>query len=161
MAGPEKLSAQNFDILIVDPAKNYLDSLSRYFSARLTEISSKRDARYEKLVSTLGNDAVYKFKQSYYNDNLSDLVLNKGSENKVIEGDGQLIRKKDPVFMNPLSRNGRAHFYAPVKYLGNLEIDTFWFNFAVIWLMSVILYLVLLFDLIRKGIYYIENFRKG
>lgn len=161
MPGLKKISARNFDITIVEASKNYLDSLSRYFSSRLTEITARRDARYENLVSSMGSDAVYKFKQAYYNDNLADLVLNKGGENKIIEGDGRLIRKKDPIFMEPISCSGRAHFYSPVKRLGNLEIDTFWFNFAVIWLMSLMLYMVLLFDLLRRGINYFQTLKKS
>ncbi len=152
MPGLEKLSAENFDIRIVEPSKSYLDSMSRYYSSRLTDMSTRRDARYEELVAAMGSDAVYKFKQEYYNDNLADLVLNKATENKIIEGDGQLIRKKDPVYMKPLSKAGRAHFYSPVKRLGSLEVDTFWFNFAVIWGMSLMLYFMLLFDLLKRGI---------
>jgi hypothetical protein len=109
----------------------------------------------------MGDEAFYKFRQTYYNDNLADLVLNKGSENKILTGRDKLIRKKDPVFMEPLSRTGRAHFYAPVKFIGNLAIDTFWFNFGVIWLMSLLLYFALLSDILRKGINFFENFRKG
>ena len=52
--------------------------------------------------------------------------------------------------MDPVSHAGQAHFYAPVKIIGSLHIDTFWFNFAVIWLMSLILYLTLLHDTLRK-----------
>lgn len=160
LPGFSGITAKNFNIQLVEPSKNYLDSLSRYFSSKLTEVTAKRDARYGRLVSELGSEGVYKFKQEYYNDNLADLVLNKATENKIIEGKDRLIRKKDPVFMEPLSGNGRAHFYAPVKKIGDLEIDTFWFNFAVIWLMSAVLYIVLLFDLLRKGIDFIVNVRK-
>jgi hypothetical protein len=49
--GLKILSVKKFDIQIVDPAKNYLDSLSRYFSSRLTEVTSRRDARYAQLVA--------------------------------------------------------------------------------------------------------------
>ncbi len=160
LTGLKTMSAKNFDIRIVDLAKNYLDSLSRHFSSRLSEVTSRRDALYAKLVSDMGEEAVYKFRETYYNDNLADLVLNKGSENKIIADQDQLIRKKDPVFMEPLSRNGRAHFYAPVKFIGNIVIDTFWFNLGVIWLMSLSLYFTLLTDILRKGINYFENFRK-
>jgi hypothetical protein len=93
----------------------------------------------------------------YHNDNLSDLVLNKGGENKIIAGNGKLIRKKDPVYMEPVAHDGRAHFYAPVKILGSWKIDTFWFNFFVIWLMSFVLYLTLWHDTLRKTIEFFER----
>lgn len=136
----------------VQNAKTYLDSLSLFFSSQMQVVTSKRDAAYEKLAKKMGEEGVYAFKQKYYNENLADLLLNKTAENKIIEGKGFLIRKKDPVFMEPESKSGQAHFYAPVKIIGSLKISTFWFNFAVIWLMSALLYLTLLHDTLRKAI---------
>lgn len=136
----------------VQNAKAYLDSLSLFFSSQMQVVTSKRDAAYEKLAKKMGEEGVYAFKQKYYNENLADLLLNKTAENKIIEGKGFLIRKKDPVFMEPESKSGQAHFYAPVKIIGSLKINTFWFNFAVIWLMSALLYLTLLHDTLRKAI---------
>jgi len=138
----------------VQNAKAYLDSLSLFFSSQMQVVTSKRDAAYEKLAKKMGEEGVYAFKQKYYNENLADLLLNKTAENKIIEGKGFLIRKKDPVFMEPESKSGQAHFYAPVKIIGSLKINTFWFDFAVIWLMSALLYLTLLHDTLRKAIEY-------
>jgi len=138
----------------VQNAKSYLDSLSLFFSSQMQVVTSKRDAAYEKLAKKMGEEGVYTFKQKYYNENLADLLLNKTAENKIIEGKGFLIRKKDPVFMDPESKSGQAHFYAPVKIIGSLKINTFWFDFAVIWLMSALLYLTLLHDTLRKAIEY-------
>jgi hypothetical protein len=114
------------------------------------------------MVARMGEDGVFRLRQDYYNDNLADLVLNKSAENKIIEGKGLLIRKKDPIFMLPESNNGNGHFYAPVKIIFGWQIDTFWFNFCVIWFMSAILYFTLLYDLIRRIIGYFERmkFRK-
>jgi len=148
---------------IVQNTKSYLDSLSRSYSSRLTAVTARRDNAYEKLRARLGGDEVYRFKQRYYNENIADLVMNKGAENKIIVGKGKLIQKKDPIFMEPVSHDGRAHFYAPVKIIGSWKIDTFWFNFFVIWLMSFFLYLTLLHDTLRKTIEFFERlkFRKS
>lgn len=148
---------------IVQNTKSYLDSLSRSYSSRLTAVTARRDNAYEKLRARLGSDEVYRFKQRYYNENIADLVMNKGAENKIIVGKGKLIQKKDPIFMEPVSHDGRAHFYAPVKIIGSWKIDTFWFNFFVIWLMSFVLYLTLLHDTLRKTIEFFERlkFRKS
>ena len=142
---------------IVQLSKTYLDSLSRTYSARLSAVSARRDNAYEKLRAQLGDDGVFQFKQAYHNENLADLIMNKGAENKIIEGEGKLIRKKDHIFMEPESHVGRAHFYAPVKIIGSWKIDTFWFNFFVIWLMSFILYLALLHDTLRKTIEFFDQ----
>jgi len=49
--------------------------------------------------------------------------------------------------------------YAPAKPLGPFEIDTFWFNLSVIWIMTIVAFLVLYYDLLRKGMNAMEAFR--
>ncbi len=156
------LNEKGLNDSIVQQTKRYLDSLSRVYSSRLTAVTARRDDAYEKLKAGMGDDAVFRFKQDYYNENLADLILNKSAENKIIAGNGKLIQKKDPIFMEPESHDGRAHFYAPVKIIGSWKIDTFWFNFFIIWLMSFVLYLTLLHDTLRKTIEFFERvkFRK-
>jgi ABC-type multidrug transport system ATPase subunit len=141
--------------------KSWLDSLSLVFSGRLNRVSTAHDAVYQKLVNVKGQDGVYAFRQEYYNDNLADLVLNTASTDKIIQGRDRLIRKKDPVFMDPESRLGKSHFYAPVKYIGNLAVDTLWFNLGALWLMSLVLYLTLQHNTIRKAIEYFGRLKKA
>jgi len=126
-------------------------------------VSARRDDAYEKLRARLGDDGVFHFKQDYHNENLADLIMNNGADNKIIEGKGKLIKKKDHIFMEPASHRGRAHFYAPVKIIGSWKIATFWFNFFIIWLMSFMLYLTLLHDTLRKIIEFFDRikFRKA
>ena len=141
--------------------KSWLDSLSLVFSGRLNRVSTAHDAVYQKLVNVKGQDGVYAFRQEYYNDNLADLVLNTASTDKIIQGRDRLIRKKDPVFMDTESRLGKSHFYAPVKYIGNLAVDTLWFNLGALWLMSLVLYLTLQHNTIRKAIEYFGRLKKA
>lgn len=136
----------------VKNAISALDSLSRYFAGKLNTYNAKRDRMYKKLENELGSEALKALKQSHYNENIAELVLNLNAGNMVVEGETELIRKKDPAFMDPVSRYGQAHFYAPVKFLGSIAIPTFWFNIGVIWLMSIVLYIALVADLLRKAI---------
>lgn len=140
-------------------ANNYLDSISEYFSENLRNSITERDRIYQNLSDKIGNDGVLKLKQKYYNKSLADWVLNKRSEQKLEINKSGYIRRKDPVYMKPESKFGRAHFYAPVKFIGNLEIETMWFNLFAIWLMTIVLYLTLWHDTLRKTINYFERFR--
>jgi hypothetical protein len=76
---------------------------------------------------------------------------------KIFELDGQYIRQYEPIYMKPTSKVGRAHFYAADKKLGNITIDTFWFNILVIWLVSALLYFALMYDLLKKFVTWIEK----
>ena len=140
---------------------SWLDSLSFVFSGRLNNASASHDAIYHKLVNDMGQERVYAFRQEYYNDDLADLVLNSASTDKIIQGRDKLIRKKDPVFMDPVSRVGKSHFYAPLKFIGNLAISTLWFNICALWFMSLILYLTLQYNILRKTIEYFGGIKKA
>ncbi|MFC2101696.1 ATP-binding cassette domain-containing protein [Bacteroidota bacterium] len=155
----QDLSRERFTVEVKHKASVYLDSLSRYFSSQLSSVTSRRDAFYEKLVAEIGTEVLFQMRQDYYNQSLADFALNQNSFNKLIEGRGRLIRKKDPIFMDPASNTGRAHFYAPYKNLFGLHIDTLWFNFGVIWLMTLILYLTLIHDTLRKFVEGMERIK--
>ncbi len=61
----------------------------------------------------------------------------------------------DPIYLLPEPRNGidfRTHFFAPVKYFGGKFHETLWFNIAMVWLLTISLYIVLYYDLLAKTI---------
>jgi ABC-type multidrug transport system ATPase subunit len=148
--GSVNLTAEKFTEPVRLSASRYLDSLSMIFSARLSAATVRRDGMVEQLAGESGQDALFNLRCRVYNENLADLVLNRELTDKVVEGKGRLIRKKDPVFMESGSQVGRSHFYAPWKNLFGWKVDTFWFNFCVLWLMTLVLYFTLWHDTLRK-----------
>ena len=91
-------------------------------------------------------------KRQYYNEKLADFVLNLTDLHKIMEVDGKLIRKMEPVYHYPSSGNGRAHFFASVKRIGGAYVPTLLFNVCAIWLMNLVLYLAVQFSLLAKAI---------
>ena len=71
----------------------------------------------------------------------------------------KIVQKFKPGYMKATSKYGRAHFYAPVKKLGNTEIKTYWFNLAVLWIVSLLMYAALYYKLLRRMIEYIGSIR--
>jgi hypothetical protein len=82
------------------------------------------------------------------NESLSDLVKNNNELNKIIEYNGSLIQKSDPIYRD--SEGIRAHFFAPTKKIFNKKIDTFWVNIIIIIIMSLALFITLYLDLLKK-----------
>ena len=70
-----------------------------------------------------------------------------------------MIRKRQPIFLVPENRHGRAQLYAPCKRLGHLMVPTLWFNCGIIWIFVGVLYVPLYFDLLRKALDRLENMR--
>ena len=94
-----------------------------------------------------------KFRNKYHNEHLDDIVRNIYEKNKILRFNEKLIRQEEPVYMEPDDSNFigfRSHFYAPHKYFLGNTYDTFWFNIFVIWAMSLLLYIPLYYDHLRK-----------
>lgn len=100
------------------------------------------------------------FKDRYYNESLADLVTNIDEKERILEFDGKLIQQINPVFIEPIPDSAldyRAQFFSPKKNLFGTLISTFWFNLIVIWVMTLVLYITLYGELLRK---LIESFDK-
>ena len=112
--------------------------------------NKERELKYGELVNQLGTEGLLELKQDNHNKSLASLTLNRAEIEKIILDKGSFVRKKDPVYMTPTSNLGNAHFYAPEKRIGGLQIDTFWFNVIAIWILSLMFYLSLITDLLKK-----------
>jgi hypothetical protein len=147
----DKLTKTQFSETTYASAKVWLQEISDVFNAQRLAAARQKDKKYAELVEAWGGKEAYiKMKDAYTNDRLKQIVTNKHDLRATVEWNGQLIRKIDPIYMEPSSRIGRAHFYAPVKKLGNLSISTYWFNMIVIWLFAYLYYLALVYDLLRR-----------
>ena len=55
-----------------------------------------------------------------------------------------------PVYRNPESKLGRAHFYAPFKQIGEMRFSTLGFNSLFIIFMTAFLYIALYYNWLGK-----------
>ena len=150
----------DFSEPVADQIRAYLAEMKILFRNKRIEATEEKNRRQDQMIRKLGGIAAFSaFRDQYENSKLSDIVLNREVFDKIEERGRLLIRKKDPAYMEPISRTGRAHLYAPHKNLGSLKIDTLWFNILVIWFTSLLLYGTLYFDLLRKALGIFENAR--
>ncbi len=149
------LTTEKYNLQVAADVKEHLQKVKSYYNKLYNKASSKRDGIIENLIAEKGGkEKLDQLKENYHNEMLANFVLNKQELQKIIENDGMLIQTMDPVFRDPEARNGRAHFYASEKHIGNISIDTLWFNTMVLWLLSFVLYLTLYFDVIKRIIEY-------
>jgi ABC-type multidrug transport system ATPase subunit len=141
----------------VASVSGYLDQLSDHYKDQFNESVAKR----EKLIGFLETSDEYDFdlneyKDTYHNESLADLVRNVTVKNRFLEYNGEIIQQIDPIFNDPVKPsnplNYRTHFFAPKKYFLGIQMNTFIFNVIVIWLMTIILYITLYFELLRKAV---------
>lgn len=146
---------QSMSIQTLDSIRIQLADVKNILSGMREKVLLIKDTVQMELIRELGSrENMIALKQTHYNNNLADLVLNQNELHKVTESKHKLIRKMEPIYQIPSSRVGRAHFFSAVKVLGNYQMDTVWFNVIVLWIMSIILYISLQFSWLRKIIEY-------
>jgi len=153
------INPKGFNQNLAEEITGYLIFMRITFSEIADAARHKKDSVYNSLVDSIGLDAVYTLKQKNYNKALSDWLLNNNEVVKYLETDRRIIQKFEPIYMIPTHNWGRAHFYAPVKRFNNQLVDTIWFNIAVIWLGSLILFVTLQTNMLGSVITHIENIR--
>ena len=155
------LNEENFNSLAENNAARYLDSLAKQFRHLKNSAQKSNDSVNQSLETKIGKEELINLKDNYYNKRLEFILLDLenilGPQSK--KTPTRIIQKHAPVYMKPTSKYGRAHFYAPYKQIGNLKIGTYWFNIIVLWIVSLIFFVALYYNLLRKFVTYFENSR--
>lgn len=145
----EQITSEELSKNLIAELQEHLKLMTKYYQKRQNKAIQLID---EKIVEFSKKDKNYliDLKKDYYNDLLASLVQNKQELNKIYDSEDGFVQLMDPIYKDPIDRNGRAHFYSSVKQLGNWQIDTFVFNLVTLWLFTFLLYILLLFDGLRK-----------
>ena len=151
------LTPYGFNVDVADSLSKYLDRLDRIFS-RISNSASDRKDRFFNI-----NDLkLTKLEDDYYNYKLEDIVTNSYERKKILVYKNSLVQNIDPIYLEPYRKGFftfRTHFFAPVKYIFKMKIDTFAFNISVVLLSSVFLYLALYFELLGKVVRFFEKLK--
>ncbi|MBN8702693.1 MAG: ATP-binding cassette domain-containing protein [Bacteroidetes bacterium] len=158
-ANAEQLTIETFSSEKAAELRDYLAKLNSSYIKKYNNASNEKDKLISKRNATPeAKEAFMVLKNNQENESLNDLVRNSNELDKILEKDGELIQRADPIFLDPQQSNfGRAHFFAPRKKFLGKYYDTYWFNISIIWLMSFVLSITLYFDLLRKLINGLEE----
>ncbi len=152
---------------ILDETNNYLSKLTNYYLKRFNKANSLKDEIINSIQSSPENKQKFlNLKRKHTNENLTSFVRNTNSLERIVEYDGQLYQKIDPIYLDPDSKLVKAHFYAPHKMIMGRYVETFWMNIIVIWIFNLLLYLTLHYRFLRRTIEYFSFlnasiFKKG
>ena len=154
------LTPVNFNPRVADSAAIYLKKLNEIFSKISNSASDRKDMFYN-----LNREKLDQLQNDYYNYKLEEIVTKYYERKKILLYNNTLVQNTDPVYLDP-DRKGflsfRTHFYAPLKYIFGIKTDTFIFNILLVLLSTILLYLVLYYDLLGKAVRFFEKlkFRK-
>jgi energy-coupling factor transporter ATP-binding protein EcfA2 len=128
-----------------------LTVLDRYYVDNYNEVNDRKEMLISELTSSPELRTAYLRQQdACYNESLEDFVTNKNDLKKIVEADGVLIQKQNPVFLDPTGGFFNAHYYAPSKVIFGQRISTLSANVLVIWVMTALLAILLAFDGLKK-----------
>jgi ABC-type multidrug transport system ATPase subunit len=91
-------------------------------------------------------------REDYYNQQLSEFILKTNEFQKYVYRKEEMIRKFQPGYYISNNKYGRAHYYAPVKRIGNYFVKTWIFNLVVVVMFAVIFYFVTIIQLYKRKI---------
>ncbi len=156
-----KITKDGFNDTLADELLTFLEGIKTTAEKRQYAASQKKDQIYEGLLSELGSrEAIVKLQQDNHNKRLEEYLLNKNELDKILESkSGRLIQQKDPAYHIARFNNGRAHFYAPVKRIFGLQVNTFLFNIIFIWITTMMLYIALKYTWLKKLLSAIGNLK--
>jgi hypothetical protein len=144
---------QTFQQWIISPLRNliratynqvsrYLESLKKFYVNRYNAADHKKEEVIMSLTSTPEKTALFnQYREAYHNEAITELVKNLTETHRIIEKDGKLIQKIYPIYKDPDPDHAidfDAQFYMPAKHFMRKDIDTFYFNTAVIWSMTIV-----------------------
>ncbi len=157
----DKITPEEFNSDIAQNIDNYLNNLLVYYRGVFTKANSSKD----RFISININQDATRFnriKDEYYNESISSIVRKEFEKNKILRQDNHLVQMADPIYQIPEPSgfwSFRTHFFAPVKHLGGNFFETLWFNIFMVWILTISLYIVLHFDLLKKGLNLIESIK--
>jgi ABC transport system ATP-binding/permease protein len=147
----DDLTAEGLGTDVLESVRDYLDKIRRYNIKLYNKASDERNALVNELQKTEESEAeFYKIKREHNNDALEEFAKNSNAMERIMQYKDQLYQKMDPIYTDPSHKFIKSHFYAPRKQIFGNYYSTFAINTIVIWIMTIGLYLVLYFRLLKK-----------
>jgi ABC-type multidrug transport system ATPase subunit len=143
---PEVVSARTLDA--VDAT---LAQLTKHYRSVYKEAERAKEERIAALTaSTELRSEYFRVLDKQRNESLADIVTNKNDVNVIVEYQGELVQKSDPVYQVPQQGLFAAQFYAPTKRFLGMQLSTKHANILVLWIMSLLMGLALYAEIMPR-----------
>ncbi len=153
--GTDSITSGLFTAELGERAVAWLNSADKEYR----RLSNKADLQLDNYVSS-NKEALHIMYDAYHNDKLEEIVRKVYEKNKILEYKDRLIQNIDLIYLEPAPMGPlqfRTHFMAPVKKVIGLKIGTFTFNILLVLLFSLVLYVLLYFEVLKRIISFFES----
>lgn len=140
---------------IIHYTKEYLQTLQEFYKLTFRNASKEID----NITKSFDYEEFQELQRKHHNKSLEEFARNNKSFDFYTEFQrrGDMIQKRDPVYLDPTSKFVKAHFYAPRKMVAGVFFPTLWVNVVVIWIMTLGIYLLLYFRVLKKFLDFFER----
>ncbi|MBL7964693.1 MAG: ATP-binding cassette domain-containing protein [Flavobacteriales bacterium] len=140
VADLDRLNPEEVDEQLLMAIDEALNILTTHYRTVYRKAEQEKEALIMRMTATPEGRANYfELLDKYRNDGLADIVTNKNDLEMITAYRGELVRKSDPIYLEPVNRGFfEAQFYAPAKYLMGTRWSTASANMAVLWLMALL-----------------------
>jgi hypothetical protein len=158
----DKLNAGSFNNEVADEIEKYLDQREKFYSRSFAEIVQYKDNLINRHLE-MHPETYKKYRDWYFNESVADIAKKVYESNKILEYRNELIQHYDPIYQDPVVKGKldfRSHFFSPTKQFMGKYFDTFCFNIVVVWILTLMLYVTLYFDLLKKLVSISETLKR-
>jgi len=154
----DKLNLKDVNPKILSDVNEHLELLKEHYK----KVYLKADNAKEKTIYAMtrtdhSSEKYQKLYDNFKNDQLEIFATNRNDLNYISEHNGELIQKKDLVYLMPYNSSFfDTHFYAPSKKVFGHFLDTFYANILVLWGMTILLAVCLFANVFPKTISLLE-----
>jgi len=154
------LELKSFNENIYNKTKTYLKAVKTAFNEKYDRLYELRDEKYAQMITKIGKEKFIQLKENNQNEAIEDQVMNNKELDKIVQKGDRYIQYMEPIYIKPEHPFGRTPLYASRKLVLSKEIDSVWFNIAVIWFATLILYVLLLNNSFLKCIDFLSSIFK-
>lgn len=157
----DKLTETDFNEQVAGETLAYIEQLKNHYR----ELFNTADNTINRFMSDNIRNNKERFnaiRDAHFNESISDIVRKTFDKNKILRDGDKLIQVIDPIYQVPEPESAvsfRTHFFAPQKHFAGHFFDTLWFNIMVVWVLTIMLYVVLYFDLLKRSLDFVGELK--
>ncbi len=142
----DQITPEDFNSDLADDLRDYLEYIDLFFYSLYDQNLLDKEEYFTTISDSLGEDYLANLKAKHSNDFVNLEVTKRETEQKIKMVGASLIMINDPIYQYPVSNFGRAQLFVPEKKISGQLVETVEFNISIIWLINLLLYILLIFD---------------
>lgn len=154
------LNIDKYNTKAFEQFNEYINQVDKKLAYDYRRNIKLKENLYHNMVKQYGSEnAVYKLKQKHHNKQVAAVVINQPEMLEFRRYKNELIRNKDQVYRISDSNIGRSHFYASFKNIFGKKLPTLYFNLLIIWVFTILFYVMLYYEIVLKIMDYFNHIR--